>query len=124
MTNDYNLDKPFDIDKHAQKFIDYLEVIIRRDGTVEYAVPSHQEKLKAICIEATSREEFEERLKYPEAWADYLKWLCNYSGCISVWNTFCVKPDVCTPEQLQSLKELSMKNHATIPDFKLYRGEI
>jgi hypothetical protein len=124
LTEDYDLSSPFDARLHAMKFIDYLEVIILPDGTIEYAVPSHQEKLKAICIAATSEEEFNERKKSPEAYVDSMQWLCNYSGCISVWNTLCVKPDVCTPEQLASLKMLSETNHATIPNFKLYRGEI
>jgi hypothetical protein len=118
------LHSKFDIQTHAENFINYLEVIIRRDGIIEYAVPSHQEKLKAICISETNKEEFISRLNEPEAWADYLQWLCDYSGCISVWNTFCVKPYGCTSAQLESLKRLGETFYTKMPHLKLYQGEI
>ena len=35
----------FDYETYKKNFINYLEVIINKDGTVEYAVPSHQQKL-------------------------------------------------------------------------------
>lgn len=38
----YTLYSKFDIDKHAETFINYLEVIIDENGVVHYAVPSHQ----------------------------------------------------------------------------------
>ena len=40
----YDLYSKFDLEKHVRKYIHYTEVIIRPNGTVEYAVPSHQEK--------------------------------------------------------------------------------
>ena len=122
---EYDVFCQFDLSKHrcSMKTFNYLEVIIYPDGRIAYAVPSHQEKLKAICIEATSREEFEERLKSPEAWADYIQWLCNYSGCVSVWVNFCIKPKDITPAQLQTLKVLSETSYEVAPDLKLYRGE-
>lgn len=35
------LHEPFSINRHKHTFIDYFEIIILPDGTVEYAIPSH-----------------------------------------------------------------------------------
>ena len=48
MTQQDVLHAPFDLEIHKKTFIDYLEVIIRPDGTVEYAVPSHLYKLMSV----------------------------------------------------------------------------
>jgi hypothetical protein len=37
------LHSPFDINTHIKHFVNYFEVCILPDGTVEYAVPSHTE---------------------------------------------------------------------------------
>lgn len=52
---DYNyelriLNSPFDVKKHKEVFIDYLEVVIFPDGKIEYAVPSHSEKIYQIYM--------------------------------------------------------------------------
>ena len=39
------LRQPFNIETHKETFINYLEVIINEDGSIEYAVPSHIEKV-------------------------------------------------------------------------------
>lgn len=44
------LHSPFDIKVHKQTFINYLEVVISPEGVVEYAVPSHVEKLLQIFM--------------------------------------------------------------------------
>lgn len=36
----YDVYSKFDIDKHSENFIDYLEVIIDPSGVIHYAVPS------------------------------------------------------------------------------------
>ena len=46
---------PFDINTHKETFISYLEVVISPEGVVEYAVPSHSEKLVEIFL--TKRKE-------------------------------------------------------------------
>ena len=48
MTDQEILHGPFNIETHKKTFIDYLEVIIRPDGIVEYAVPSHMYKLMSV----------------------------------------------------------------------------
>lgn len=111
----------FDLQTHAENFICYLEVIIRRDGTIEYAVPSHQKKLEAIAREAYGIQ-FEMML--PDVSGDYLQWLVDTTGCISVWNKFCIKPPECTPAQLESLKRLGETFYTHGSHLKLYQGEI
>lgn len=39
----YDLYFEFDIEQHKAKYINYLEVLIKKDGHVLYAVPSHRE---------------------------------------------------------------------------------
>lgn len=112
----------FDLQTHADNFIDYLEVIIKPDGTIEYAVPSHNEKLIAICKELYGEQEYLKALESPEAYADFMQWLCDYSKCVSVWNTFCVKPKDTTLAQLESLKSLQETFYTHCPYLRLYRG--
>lgn len=50
----YDIYCAFDLEKHKQTYVQYLEVVILEDGTVEYAVPSHQEKLIALMKPARS----------------------------------------------------------------------
>src|SRR5690606_29819 len=45
------LHSPFDMETHKNTFINYLEVVIDADGTIMYAVPSHQEKLIRLACE-------------------------------------------------------------------------
>lgn len=108
MSDTYDLYSPFDLKKHMEKFINYLEVIIKTDGTVEYAVPSHQEKLTQIACEKLQicRKELEERCP-KEYWFDYLKWLCMQSGCVAVWSGSCEYFDI-TTAQISVLRQMKM----------------
>ena len=87
------LHSPFDVETHKKTFVNYLEVIIRNDGTIEYAVPSHMIKLQKIYGK-TMDEVFEEYQHLHEnepadvaMLLDPMDWLCKKTGCISVWNT-------------------------------------
>ena len=51
MNDEYNLQSEFDAEKHKEKYVNYLEVVIDENGTVMYAVPSHQEKVIEIACE-------------------------------------------------------------------------
>jgi hypothetical protein len=77
------LHSPFDVRVHKQNFIGYLEVIIRSDGTVEYAVPSHTIKLASIY--GKSMDQIYEEYATDKSGLDPVEWLCNKTGCISVW---------------------------------------
>lgn len=89
MNEEKILRSPFNIDTHKKTFINYLEVIINEEGTIMYAVPSHQEKLIGIACNKfeITREELYEKCPR-EYYADLMTWLCNITGCISVWNEF------------------------------------
>lgn len=105
----YNLYSPFDIEQHKQNFVDYLEVVVFPDGHIEYAVPSHQEKLIAVCMEelGITRDELNKRCP-KEYYFDFMTWLCNVSHCVSVWNEYIITSDTVplTIEQREALQEL------------------
>ena len=77
------LNGPFDVRVHKKTFIHYLEVIIRPNGTVEYAVPSHVFKLASIY--GKSMNEVYEEYANDKSGLDPAGWLCEKTGCISVW---------------------------------------
>jgi hypothetical protein len=45
------LRKDFNVQIHKENFINYLEVVIHKDGKIEYAVPSHSKKMEIIVCE-------------------------------------------------------------------------
>jgi len=99
----YDLSCEFDLGKHMSIYKNYLEVVVRADGTVEYAVPSHQEKLIEIgrTQRGMSRQEFIESC--PQSmWFDYLTWLIQQTGCVSVWSCG-YKAEIITPAQREVL---------------------
>lgn len=79
----------FDIEKHKETYTNYLEVLILENGTIVYAIPSHQMKAEQICCEKLNINK-EELLKLcpPMYYFDYLTWLLNTSGAVAVWNDF------------------------------------
>lgn len=85
--NEYGLHSKFDIEKHKQTFINYLEVIIHEDGTVCYATPSHQEYLinYGCNLLNCDRETFYD-LCPREYYGNYMIWLCGITKCVSVWS--------------------------------------
>lgn len=105
----YDLHCPFDIEQHKKTYINYLEVVIFPDGHIEYAVPSHQEKLIDVCMKKLGISRFVlERMCPPEYYMDFQVWLCNMSGCVSVWDRYIVKSDTTplTKEQEDTIKLL------------------
>lgn len=105
----YDLHCPFDIEQHKKTYINYLEVVIFPDGHIEYAVPSHQEKLIAICMKELGVSRYElERMCPKEYYFDFQVWLCNMCGCVSVWDRYIVKSDTTplTKEQEDTIKLL------------------
>ena len=85
----YDLYSEFDVQKHKETFINYLEVLIEPDGHVMYAIPSHQELAIKLACEAKgwTRERLGKECP-PEYYFDFLPWLLSLTGCISVWNDF------------------------------------
>lgn len=107
--------EPFNIKKHKEHFIDYLEVVILENGTVEYAVPSHQEKMISLACEKLSvtRQELYDMCPI-EYHANFMVWLSKISGAIPVWGQFYMGS--LNPQQASTLKTL--KNEG------LYTGEL
>ncbi len=106
MPESYDLHSDFDIQKHKENFINYLEVVIHPDGSVHYAVPSHQEYLiRYICEHRNiTREELEAKCPR-EYYCDFMTWLCGLSGCICVWSHLATGTQV-TATQAKTLDQL------------------
>lgn len=117
MAEEYGLFSEFDIQKHKETFVNYLEVIIGANGKVVYAVPSHQQLLeKLACLQlGVSREELGDMCP-PEYYCDYMDWLCSITGAMAVWNDFCKVHEV-SRQQIATLKALKLNGlyHGAIP---------
>ena len=120
--NDYNkqievLHSPFDINTHKDTFTNYLEVVILKDGTIQYAVPSHQEKLMKLACQALNLPRDVIEIMCPkEYYCDYMLWLSKLSGACAVWNNYTESYEY-TEEQIQQLKLLKEEGlyHGFIP---------
>ena len=90
----YDLHSPFDIEQHKQHYIHYFEVVLFPDGHIEYAVPSHQEKLIQVCQDKLGVSRYQlEKMCPKEYYFDYITWLCNISECVSIWEHYIVCSD-------------------------------
>lgn len=102
----YDVYSEFDIEKHKEKYIHYLEVVILEDGKVVYAVPSHQEKLIKIACDKLNVDRNTLYNMCPQEYMfDVITWLCKLTNCISVWTNFYIK-DTINNKQLETLKKL------------------
>lgn len=82
----YGLHSVFNIEKHKQTFVHYLEIVIDAEGGVAYAVPSHQEAMiRAACkrLDVKRRELLD--MCPREYYFDFMKWLSMISGLMAVW---------------------------------------
>lgn len=113
----YDVYSQFDLEKHKQTYVNYLEVLIDEDGTIMYAVPSHQEKgVKLACARLNvSRKELD-ALCPQEYYCDYMRWLCMIAKVVFVWNDGCVAVNP-TIKQIGALRRLKMAGvyHGSIP---------
>ena len=84
------LHSPFSFQTHKEAFgSTYLEAILFSDGHLEYAIPSHQEKLIAIMMEKEHLTREGVCDKCPkEYYYSFLDWLLMETGCVSVWTDF------------------------------------
>lgn len=104
------LHSPFNVKTHKETFINYLEVIINPNGIIEYAVPSHIEKVNEKYMEKykCTREEIYEKFMFSIDVATEMK-------IILVWNDRIECDFNPTQEQLASLLMLKKEG--------LYYGE-
>lgn len=106
------LHSPFDINVHKRTFISYLEVVISPEGVVEYAVPSHSEKLVEIFAKQKGFDDILKAKKYiiettiNNGMLSTIDYLTGVTGYISVWFNGYVAGDPPTKAQLDKLKEL------------------
>lgn len=115
MTQQDVLHGPFDIETHKKAFIDYLEVIIRPNGTIEYAIPLHMYKLMSVYENGRySVEQINEMFIHDMMGLSPIEWLCKETGCISVWTNGYV--GVANTKQVEALKRLKAEG--------LYVGKI
>lgn len=106
ISEEYNLYCSFDIEKHKKTFINYLEVVILEDGTIEYAVPSHQEKaIKIACEKLQCDRDYFIDVVSQKHLSDWNEWLMDTAGVIMVWDRFIQFHNV-TQAQINSLKRL------------------
>lgn len=120
LEEEYNLYSKFDIQKHKENYINYLEVLILESGEVEYAVPSHQDKAVALACKKLNKTKKEIEDMCPrEYYCDYLNWLLGITGSISVWGN--------CAEHFIVYKTINKKQIATLKKLKkhgLYKGSI
>ena len=111
----YDCHSKFDINKHKAKYIDYLEVVVLEDGTVEYAVPSHEQKLLNVAIKKLGKSKQEIIDACPEErYFDFVPWLCEITNSLSVWCWF--HAGYCNQAQYETMKKLK--------DYGIYYGNI
>lgn len=115
---EYGLHSEFDIAKHKQTFIHYLEIVINRNGYIAYAVPSHQEMMiRVACAQlGISRDELNDLCPREYYW-DFMKWLSMTTGLMAVWETH-YEVYAVTKKQIAALRRLKMEGLYTgsIPD--------
>lgn len=115
--SEYSIYSPFDIQRHKEKYVNYLEVVISPEGVVEYAVPSHSEILIRHCCEMKeiSREQLYAFVPR-EYYGDMITWLCMQTGYVAVWNDSFVCYGRPTKKQKRKLKSLKLAG--------IYRGSL
>lgn len=113
----YDIYCDFDIEKHKQTYINYLEVLILENGKIVYAIPSHKMKAEQLCCEKlnVSKSELNE-LSKNHIW-DYMEWLLTTCKAIAVWNNFYMCGyDGINKKQMAKLKKLKLNG--------LYKGKL
>lgn len=106
------LHSSFDIETHKQTFVSYLEAVISPEGVVEYAVPSHTEKLIEIFMKQKGFDDIIKAKEYiikttiNNGMCSTIEFLTGVTGYISIWFDHYVASDPPTKQQLDKLKEL------------------
>lgn len=118
-SKDIILHSPFNIEIHNHTFYYYCEVVILADGTIEYAVPSHQEKLISIYAKKhnLTREQILKQFSNNFSW---IQEMMKDTGVISVWYDNVYFVTKLTEEQKESLKAL-IDNKCISPDLEFIK---
>ncbi len=125
MDEKYSIYSKFNLEQHKKTFVNYLEVIVLEDGTVQYAIPSHQEAgIRLACQKLGVDRKTLNDMCPREYWFDFLNWLSMISGVMFVWNEF-VMVNEPTRKQIAILKKMKMSGvyKGTIPLISATKGE-
>lgn len=119
----YDLYSEFNLEQHMKNFKNYLEVVIEQDGHVLYAVPSHTlflENYGALMFDITIEKLRE--LCPQEYYFDYMTWLLEKTGCVSVWSCGYMKPS--TMSTCQSKVLMNFVENGVMENCCLNSGKI
>ena len=125
MNDEYNLQSEFDAEKHKEKYVNYLEVVIDENGTVMYAVPSHQEKVIEIaCKKMKVNRQQLEAMCPPEYYLDFGVWLCKVANAVMIWNDFYMCATM-NRKQMAAIRKLKLCGlyKGDVPDNTKIKGE-
>lgn len=113
---EYSIYSPFDLEQHKKTYTNYLEVIIAEDGTIMYAVPSHQHKLISMACARNNESKEELAARCPRSlFFDYMDYLCGEAKAVAVWNDRYVAVNP-TSKQIAALRRLKLAG--------VYTGEV
>lgn len=102
------------ISRHKSKYINYCEAIITEDGTIQYAIPSHQNKLIELYGVPMSQgqvldydgKEFTDLKNKVPVQANFTYWLADYLNAVIIWYDYTVFPLNYTKDQISVVKSL------------------
>ena len=90
------------LEDYKPQWINYCEIIILKNGTIEIATPSHTEKL--IKLTGEHRDVIYEKMPID---ASPTVWLVAYTQCVAVWADMQIGPVSINRFQLRVLKILA-----------------
>ena len=121
----YSVYSKFDIDKHAEHFINYLEVCISPEGNVYYAIPSHTQFLEKVLKQQCCQNGQDYQQLIDECFYNWPDCLCDLTGYCILWNDFICKPlKGLTKAQEETIYKLMTKHYIKAPHLALYRGTL
>ena len=89
----------------VNQYKNYCEAIIYEDGTIEYATPSHTEKLISVSTKryGITRDQL---FKLIPMWASPVHWLAEYNNTAIIWYDFAILSKDYTKKQISTIKAL------------------
>lgn len=112
------LHSPFDFKTHNETFFYYCEVVILPDGTIEYATPSHIEKLFEVYAKKHNLSVEDAKQKFIADF-DFFDNLMRDTGLMLVWYEYEKHLVIPTEEQRKSL-QLLIDNGCVSKDIRTY----
>lgn len=121
----YTIHSEFNIDLHAEHFINYLEIVISPEGKCYYAIPSHSQCLDNIFRKQCSENGRDYYKLIEDNIENYPNCLCDLTGYCMLWNEFMYKPSKgLTKAQEETIYKLMTKHYIKAPHLALYRGTL